>query len=121
MEKEVPLAVGFGISTPEHVEHVSRIADGVIVGSVLIDTLHSGATPARRRGRLPYADRADEGGRAVGRAAELCSQDGVKTSVTHEEITALIQTPRSAFARRGTDFTNSRRPIKDGSSSLSKL
>ena len=31
-----PLAVGFGISTPEHAAAVARIADGVIVGSAVV-------------------------------------------------------------------------------------
>jgi tryptophan synthase alpha chain len=31
-----PLAVGFGISTPEQVAAVGRIADGVVVGSALV-------------------------------------------------------------------------------------
>ncbi len=31
-----PLAVGFGISTPEQAKEVSRIADGVIVGSAIV-------------------------------------------------------------------------------------
>jgi tryptophan synthase alpha chain len=31
-----PVAVGFGISTPEQVKEVSRIADGVIVGSAVV-------------------------------------------------------------------------------------
>ena len=33
------LAVGFGISTPAHVKAMSAIADGVIVGSALIDAI----------------------------------------------------------------------------------
>lgn len=35
-EAEVPVAVGFGIGTPEQVAEVGRVADGVIVGSRLV-------------------------------------------------------------------------------------
>lgn len=38
-----PLAVGFGVSTPAHVREVAPIADGVIVGSALIDAYASAA------------------------------------------------------------------------------
>ena len=37
---ELPVAVGFGISTPEQAALVSGVADGVVVGSALIHTLH---------------------------------------------------------------------------------
>ena len=36
---DLPLAVGFGISTPEHVRTVGALADGVIVGSALVSRL----------------------------------------------------------------------------------
>lgn len=39
---ELPIAVGFGISTPEQAAMVARIADGVVVGSALITALSSG-------------------------------------------------------------------------------
>ncbi len=35
-----PVCVGFGISTPGHVKMVSKVADGVIVGSALVDRMH---------------------------------------------------------------------------------
>jgi tryptophan synthase alpha chain len=35
----VPVAVGFGISTPAQAAAVSRLADGVVVGSALVDVL----------------------------------------------------------------------------------
>lgn len=33
---DLPLAVGFGINTPEQAENISRYADGVIVGSAIV-------------------------------------------------------------------------------------
>ena len=36
---DIPCAIGFGISTPEQAENMSRIADGVIVGSAIIKIL----------------------------------------------------------------------------------
>jgi tryptophan synthase alpha chain len=39
---ELPVAVGFGISTPEQAALVSGVADGVIVGSALIRALDEG-------------------------------------------------------------------------------
>lgn len=42
---ELPLAVGFGISTPEQARLVGRSADGVIVGSALIEAVRSAPDP----------------------------------------------------------------------------
>jgi tryptophan synthase alpha chain len=33
---DLPIAVGFGVSTPEHVTEISRIADAVVVGSAIV-------------------------------------------------------------------------------------
>jgi tryptophan synthase alpha chain len=35
----VPVCVGFGISTPEQAAHVARLADGVVVGSALVERI----------------------------------------------------------------------------------
>ena len=45
----LPVAVGFGISTPEQARTVARLADGVVVGSALVDALGSGGVAAARR------------------------------------------------------------------------
>lgn len=34
---DLPLGIGFGISTPEHVKHVGQVADGAIVASAIIN------------------------------------------------------------------------------------
>jgi tryptophan synthase alpha chain len=35
----LPIAVGFGISSPEHVAEACKAADAAVVGSALVDTI----------------------------------------------------------------------------------
>lgn len=42
---DVPVCVGFGVATPEHARDVARFADGVAVGSALIDRIERAASP----------------------------------------------------------------------------
>ena len=39
-QTDAPVCVGFGISRPEHVAQISAFADGVVVGSSLVDLIH---------------------------------------------------------------------------------
>jgi tryptophan synthase alpha chain len=45
----LPVAVGFGISTPEQARTVGQMADGVVVGSALVDILGREGVGAARR------------------------------------------------------------------------
>lgn len=45
----LPIAVGFGISTPAQAVAVARLADGVVVGSALVDELGSNGVAAAGR------------------------------------------------------------------------
>lgn len=42
---EVPICVGFGISTAAHAAEVGRFADGVVVGSAIVDRIESAPDP----------------------------------------------------------------------------
>jgi tryptophan synthase alpha chain len=44
---DVPLVMGFGISSPEHVQQVSELVDGFIVGSALVKAGRDGVEPVR--------------------------------------------------------------------------
>ena len=41
---DLPIAIGFGISTPEQVAEVAKIADGVVVGSAIVKFIEAHAT-----------------------------------------------------------------------------
>jgi len=41
----LPISIGFGIRTPEQAAAIARLADGVVVGSALIDHIASADTP----------------------------------------------------------------------------
>jgi tryptophan synthase alpha chain len=43
---DIPVCVGFGISTPEQVAEVGRFADGAVVGSALVDLIEAAEAPA---------------------------------------------------------------------------
>jgi tryptophan synthase alpha chain len=45
----LPVAVGFGIGTAAQVEATARVADGVVVGSALVEALGSGGLAATER------------------------------------------------------------------------
>jgi tryptophan synthase alpha chain len=49
---DLPVCVGFGVSTPEQVAEIARYADGVVVGSALVDRL---AAAPDLEGRLEAA------------------------------------------------------------------
>ena len=38
---ELPIAVGFGIKTPEHARSVAERADGIVVGSAIVELVKS--------------------------------------------------------------------------------
>lgn len=46
---DLPICVGFGISTPEQARSVATIADGVVVGSALVQTLEQDGVDAALR------------------------------------------------------------------------
>lgn len=43
----VPVCVGFGVSTPAHAAAIGRFADGVIVGSALVERVASAGSPGQ--------------------------------------------------------------------------
>lgn len=73
-----PIAIGFGITTPEDAAEVAGVADGVIVGSVLVDAAH--------RACAATADPAD--GRRLAAAAVAERVAALAAAVTGAATTA---------------------------------
>ncbi len=51
-QTDLPIAIGFGVRTPQQAAEIARIADGAVVASVLIETLAASLDPCGR----PSAD-----------------------------------------------------------------
>ncbi len=64
----LPLAVGFGISRPEHVLQLGGIAEAVVIGSAVVERIESGAGP------VPKLREIGAGDRAMLRAAEFVKE-----------------------------------------------
>ena len=43
---DIPVCVGFGVSTPEHAAQLHGVVDGVVVGSAVVDAIEGGKTPS---------------------------------------------------------------------------
>ena len=43
---DIPVCVGFGVRTPENAAAIARVADGVVVGSAIVDRISKGAGAA---------------------------------------------------------------------------
>ncbi|KAK6464509.1 tryptophan synthetase [Scheffersomyces coipomensis] len=50
--KDIPLAVGFGVSTREHFLAVGKVADGVVIGSKIVNLI--GESQPGQRGKVTY-------------------------------------------------------------------
>jgi tryptophan synthase alpha chain len=49
---KLPIAVGFGISTPEHARQVAKVADGVVVGSAIVQKISEDAADSDLASRI---------------------------------------------------------------------
>jgi tryptophan synthase alpha chain len=63
---DLPVAVGFGVRTPEQAAAIARVADGVVVGSAIVELVgaHGGEAPARVREYVASLAEAVHGARA---------------------------------------------------------
>jgi tryptophan synthase alpha chain len=48
----VPVVIGFGVSTPEQARALAPLADGVVVGSAIVERIARGGARAERAGRV---------------------------------------------------------------------
>jgi tryptophan synthase alpha chain len=72
----LPVAVGFGIKTPERAAAVARVADAVVVGSALVDEIAAAAVTSS-----PAAPKVLASVAALAKAVRMARLDANVTSV----------------------------------------
>jgi tryptophan synthase alpha chain len=68
---EMPVCVGYGVATPEHAETIGAYADGVVVGSAIVDRIEAAVFDGRGEHGAPATEAGkaaavDEVGRFIG-------------------------------------------------------
>jgi tryptophan synthase len=83
LNKQIPLAVGFGVSTREHFDSIGAIADGVVMGSKLVTVLKD-AKKGEEATAVRESCEAVCGG--VNRTRRSVATDGKPTDVNLTEV-----------------------------------
>mmetsp|Transcript_15948 Transcript_15948/g.34925 ORF Transcript_15948/g.34925 Transcript_15948/m.34925 type:complete len:699 (-) Transcript_15948:133-2229(-) len=78
--KDIPVAVGFGVSTREHVVNIGKYADGVVVGSKIVKALGEGGISAMKALVLELSGGPLANGAALEPAAKKQRTSGGSTS-----------------------------------------
>ena len=52
---DLPVAVGFGVRTPEQAAAIARVADGVVVGSAIVELVGAARRGCARRRSAPIS------------------------------------------------------------------
>lgn len=87
------LAVGFGISTPAHVAQVTALADGVVVGSAILNAIDSAgpdATTAQRAAKVQaFIAELKGGAKKDAAAAGAAAHSNVRLKKSYISLTKL--------------------------------
>lgn len=70
-DKDTPLAVGFGVSTAEHFVEIGELADGVVIGSKLVQILKESPKGEETKRLQEFCEAVGGGGKRKARAKAL--------------------------------------------------
>ena len=103
---DVPMAVGFGVSTPEHVRQVGEVADGAVVASAMINFLDTVPEAEQAAGGGSCSCAASRGGAIPGHPAPVRFGSD-STPVPQSEIRKTV----TRRANRLTSRYSEHRPV----------
>lgn len=96
---DLPLAVGFGVSSREHFENVSKVAEGVVIGSKIITTLKEAPKDQRCARVKAFANEITRRGGLNGKLDASGSDSAAEAS--HKPSEADFMAPHLLPARFG--------------------